>query len=170
MMNSTPVDTKLDLVLKRELAVPVNLVWRGLTDPALLKQWFCPKPWGLSDCRLDLRPGGEFYTVMQDPDGKQYPNTGCFLEVVPEKRLTWTSTLVADFRPAPPVAADDKECAHLSMTAIVSIEAIAEGTAYTAHVMHATPEQNKAHEEMGFYEGWGTTITQLEELLKRQKA
>lgn len=166
-MNTTPVDTKLDLVLKRELAVPVSLVWRGLTEPELLKQWFCPKPWGISDCRVGLRPGGEFYTVMQDPDGKQYPNTGCFLEVVPEKRLTWTSTLVAAYRPAPPAKTDDKECTDLAMTAIVSIEEIPSGTAYTAHVMHATPEQTKAHEEMGFYDGWGTTITQLEELLKQ---
>ncbi|HBR68230.1 MAG TPA: polyketide cyclase [Rhodospirillaceae bacterium] len=166
-MNIVPVDTKLDLVLKRELAVPVSLVWRGLTEPELLKQWFCPKPWGLSDCRLDLRPGGEFYTVMQDPEGKQYPNTGCFLEVIREKRLAWTSTLIANYRPAPPVKEDDKECAHLAMTAIVSIESIPVGTAYTAHVMHGTPEQTKAHEEMGFYDGWGTTITQLEELLKQ---
>ncbi len=168
-MNTTPVDAKLDLVLKRELAVPVKLVWRGLTEPELLKQWFCPKPWGLSDCRLDLRPGGEFYTVMQDPDGNLYPNTGCFLEVIAEKRLTWTSTLVANYRPAPPAKDKDKECAHLTMTAIVSIEPISSGTAYTAHVMHSTPDQTKAHEEMGFYEGWGTTITQLEELLKQEK-
>ena len=167
-MNTTRVDTKLDLVLKRELAVPVNLVWQGLTKPELLKQWFCPKPWSLSDCRLDLRPGGEFFTVMQDPEGKQYPNTGCLLEVIHEKRLTWTSTLVADYRPAPPAAADDKECSHLAMTAIVSIAPNDAGTVYTAHVMHSTPDQMKAHEEMGFYEGWGATITQLEELLKQK--
>jgi uncharacterized protein YndB with AHSA1/START domain len=168
-MNTTRVDTKLDLVLKRELAVPVSLVWQGLTKPELLKQWFCPKPWSLSDCRLDLRPGGEFYTVMQDPEGKQYPNTGCFLEVVHEKRLTWTSTLVADYRPAAPATADDKECSHLAMTAIVSIAPNQTGTAYTAHVMHSTPDQMKAHEEMGFNEGWGATLTQLEELLKQKK-
>lgn len=167
-MDTIPVDTKLDLVLKRELTVPVDLVWRGLTDPDLLKKWFCPKPWALSDCRLDLRPGGEFYTVMQDPEGNEFPNTGCFLEIIPKKRLTWTSTLVGDFRPAPPLGANDKECAHLAMTAIVSIEAIQTGTAYTAHVMHSTPEQTKTHEDMGFFEGWGTTITQLEELLKQE--
>lgn len=168
-MNKTPVDTTLDLVLKRELAVPVNLVWRGLTEPDLLKQWFCPKPWGLSDCRMDLRPGGAFYTVMQDPEGKQYPNTGCILEVIENKRLTWTSVLVGNYRPAGPATAEDKECAHLAMTAIVELEQMAKGTGYTAHVMHSTPEQSKAHEAMGFFEGWGTTITQLEELLTQGK-
>ena len=51
-----PIDAQLDLVIERELIVPVSLVWRGLTEPDLLKQWFCPKPWGVSDCRIDLRP------------------------------------------------------------------------------------------------------------------
>nr|WP_281720731.1 SRPBCC family protein [Nitrosomonas nitrosa] len=168
-MNISPVDTNLDLVLKRELAVPPNLVWRGLTEPELLKQWFCPKPWGVSDCRIDLRPGGEFYTVMQDPEGNTFPNTGCFLDVIDQKRLVWTSVLVANYRPAPSAATSDKACAHIAMTAIITLEPISSGTRYTAHVMHNAPEQRKNHEDMGFHEGWGTTITQLEELLTRVK-
>ena len=75
---------------------------------------------------------------------------------------------MANYRPAPPPTDTDKECAHLAMTAVVSIEPMGSGTRYTAHVMHSTPAQMKAHEEMGFHEGWGTTITQLEELLKQK--
>lgn len=160
-------DTKLDLVLERELAVPVNLVWRGLTEPDLLVQWFCPKPWAIADCRVDLRPGGEFYTVMKDPEGNKFPNTGCFLEIINEKRLVWTSVLVANYRPAPLAAFGDKECAHIAMTVVIELEPVSSGTRYTAHVMHNTPEQKKAHEDMGFHNGWGATITQLEELLKQ---
>ncbi len=104
-----PIDAQLDLVIERELTVPVSLVWRGLTEPDLLKEWYCPKPWGVSDCRMDLRPGGEFYTVMYDPEGNQYPGTACFLEIVKEKRLVWTSVLVANYRPATPSEASDKE-------------------------------------------------------------
>ena len=168
-MSTTPVDTKLDLVLKRELAVPANLVWRGLTEPELLKQWFVPKPWSIADCRVDLRPGGEFYTVMQDPEGNEFPNTGCFLEIVEGKRLVWTSVLHADYRPAPSPVSGDKECAHIALTAIIELEEIPSGTRYTAHAMHNAPEQRKAHEDMGFHDGWGTTVTQLEELLQQEK-
>lgn len=164
------IDTRLDLAIERELAVPVGLVWRGLTEPDLLRQWFCPKPWGVSECRIDLRPGGEFHTVMRDPDGREYPDTACFLEVVAEKRLVWTSVLVADYRPAAPATADEKECAHIAMTVIVELEQIPAGTRYRAHVMHNAPEQRQAHEAMGFHEGWGTTITQLEELLQQKPA
>lgn len=166
-MYTTPVDAKLDLILKRELAVPVSLVWRGLTEPELLKQWFCPKPWFISDCRVDLRRGGEFYFVMQDPDGELYPNSACLLEVEKEKRLIWTSQLCTDYRPAPPAGKDEKPCAEIPMTAIVSLTGDGEKTHYTAHVMHNTEAYRLTHEEMGFHDGWGTTIMQLEDLLKQ---
>ena len=53
-------DPKLDLVLEREIDVPVDLVWKAWTTPSHLRQWFCPKPWTVSDCTIDLRPGGAF--------------------------------------------------------------------------------------------------------------
>lgn len=43
-MSTTPIDAELDLMLKRELAVPVNLVWRGLTEPELLKNGLFQNP------------------------------------------------------------------------------------------------------------------------------
>lgn len=167
-MNNLPIDTTLDLVLEREIAVPLGLVWRGLTEPELIKQWFCPKPWGVSDCRVDLRPGGEFYTVMQDPEGNQYPGNACILEVEKERRFTWTSQLHANFRPATAASADDKECAEIPMTAVITLASDGDKTRYSALVMHNTEAYRKKHEAMGFYDGWGTTISQLEELLLQQ--
>lgn len=35
-------DPALDLELKREVAVPPDLVWRAWTEPSLLTQWFTP--------------------------------------------------------------------------------------------------------------------------------
>ena len=83
----SPVNKKLDLVLERQIDVPKELVWRALTEPELIKKWFCPKPWQTVDCRVDLRPGGEFYSVMQSPEGQNFPNTGCILEVSKNERL-----------------------------------------------------------------------------------
>lgn len=166
-MNTTLTDARLDLVLKRELAVPVNLVWRGLTEPELLKKWFVPEPWSISDCRVDLRPGGEFYTVMRDPEGNEFPNSGCFLEIINEKRLIWTNALVKNYRPATPATTSDKKCAHIVMTAVIELDPTSLGTKYTACAMHNTCEQREIHKNMGFHEGWGTTVTQLEVLLKK---
>ncbi len=113
-MSFTPytIDPKLDLVLEREVDVPPELVWKAWTTPELLKQWFTPKPYETPECEIDLRPGGAFRTVMRSPEGDEFDNTGCYLEIVPEEKLSWTSALGPDFRPKG-VGSDD-----LPMTAI----------------------------------------------------
>ena len=51
-------DAANDLVLTRVLDAPRDKVWRCWVEPELLKQWFCPKPWYVSEARIGLRPGG----------------------------------------------------------------------------------------------------------------
>ena len=70
-------DAKLDLVLEREIDVPVSLVWKVWTTPEHLKHWFCPKPWQTTQCAIDLRPGGLFTSVMRGPEGQEFTNSGC---------------------------------------------------------------------------------------------
>ncbi len=48
----------LELIL--DLDAPREKLWRCWTEPKLLEKWFCPKPWYVTDARIDLRPGGEF--------------------------------------------------------------------------------------------------------------
>ena len=56
--------------------------------------WFAPKPWTVSDCEMDLRPGGIFRFVLRSPEGEEFPNVGCYLEIVPNERLVWTDALL----------------------------------------------------------------------------
>jgi len=84
-MTSRPIplepDPKLDLLLERVVDVPRELVWAAWTEPAHLKKWFTPDPWKTVDCEIDLRPGGLFRTVMRSPEGQDFPNVGCYLEL-----------------------------------------------------------------------------------------
>ncbi|EMG12072.1 putative toxin-antitoxin system, toxin component [Leptospira interrogans serovar Grippotyphosa str. LT2186] len=95
------LDPKLDLVLERIIDVPRELVWKVWTTPEHLKPWFCPSPWKTIDCEIDLRPGGIFRTTMQSPEGENFPNLGCYLEIIPNERLVWTDALQPGFRPSP---------------------------------------------------------------------
>lgn len=147
------VDPERDLVLERVLDLPPETVWEAWTRPEHLKAWFVPKPWALAECELDLRPGGTFHTVMRSPEGELHPGEGCFLEVVPNERLVWTSALLAGFRPAP-----DPD---LSFTAVITIEPEGGGTRYTATVIHEDAAGCRRHAEMGFHEGWGAALDQL---------
>ena len=74
-------DPALDLKLEREVDVPVELVWKAWTTPEHLHHWFIPKPWTLASVEIDLRPGGAFNMVMRSPEGQEFPNRGCYLEV-----------------------------------------------------------------------------------------
>ena len=151
-----PIDPRLDLVLERVVDVPPRLVWAAWTTPHLLKQWFCPRPWMVVDCRLDLRPGGEFYTLMQGPDGQQMPMTGCVLEVVEGEKLAFTDALLPGYRPAP----------QPFFSAVVQIIPEGSGTRYIATAIHKDEAGREQHEAMGFHQGWNTALDQLVETAK----
>ncbi|GMV79292.1 MAG: ATPase [Planctomycetota bacterium] len=150
------VDPKLDLVLERIVDVPPELVWAAWTKPEHLKEWFTPRPWTVSEVELDVRPGGIFRTVMCSPEGKEFPNVGIYLEVVPNKRLVFTDALLPGYRPAP----------NPFMTAIVTLEAHGKGTRYVATALHRDEAAREQHEKMGFHDGWGKALDQLVALAK----
>ncbi len=158
-----PFNPELDLKLVRVVDVAPALVWKAYTTPELLMQWFCPKPWGVSACEIDLRPGGRFSSTMRSPEGEEFPNEGCYLEIVPGQRLIWTDALQAGFRP---VDKAQTGAAGLLFTAVVTIEPEGAGTKYTAHVMHGDAASRQKHAEMGFEMGWGAAFDQLVALMK----
>jgi uncharacterized protein YndB with AHSA1/START domain len=150
-------DPKLDLVLEREIDVPVSLVWQVWTTPEHLKHWFCPKPWQTTRCEIDLRPGGAFTSVMRGPEGQEFINMGCYLDIIENERLVFTDTLLPGYRPAP----------NPFCTAVLDLTALGpERTRYVATAIHGNEGARKKHEEMGFYDGWGTVVTQMVDYIK----
>lgn len=152
--------SELDLVLQRSVPVTCQQVWRAWTEPAQLQKWFCPDPYQTPECRIDLRPGGEFFTVIAGPgqDGKpgdRFENKGCYLDVLPERRLVWTTALHAGYRPAPALEFPP------NFTCILELEPVPEGCRYTATAIHATAQAAQKHAEMGFSQGWGVALDQL---------
>ncbi len=161
MSEYTP-NPEFDLVLERTIPVPPERVWDAWTRPDLIMQWFTPAPWKTVGCEIDLRPGGRFDTTMESPEGERHPNGGCILEVVPGRRLVFTSVLTEHFRPtAPTNGAED-----LAFTGRITIEPSADGgTRYTAIAMHPDAGTSQRHAEMGFHDGWGAALNQLVALM-----
>ncbi len=147
-----------ELVLEREFDAPPEKIFKAWTDPELLKQWLCPLPWTISDVKLDVRAGGRNYFVMQGPQGEVIPNDGVFLEVIENKKLVMTDAFTEGWIPTQ----------KPFMVAVVLLDELAGGrTRYTAKARHWKEEDKKAHEEMGFHEGWGMAADQLSALLPR---
>ena len=154
-----------DLVLERTLDAPVELVWKAYTHPEHLKQWFAPKPYQITECELDLRPGGIFRIRMVGPDNFDtgHGTPGCVLEVEHGKKLSWTSALGPGYRPNEM----GDGCESFPMTAIVTFSDAGNGkTHYKAVALHKDAKDRDTHEQMGFHEGWGTVAGQLADYAK----
>lgn len=142
-----------DLKLTRTLNAPRAVLWDCWTKPEHLVHWFVPRPHKVVACELDVRPGGKCNTTFE-VDGNLMPNNGVYLEVILGEKLVFTDTYTEGWKPSP----------EPFMTAIVTFEDAGEGkTTYTAIARHRNPESAKQHADMGFYDGWGTVATQLEE-------
>jgi uncharacterized protein YndB with AHSA1/START domain len=145
-----------ELVLERTINATPDKLYRAWTEPALIKQWFCPKPWVVSHVENDVRTGGSSLIVMKGPEGQEVPNPGIFLEVVPNQKLVFTDAYTKAWEPS----------GKPFMTGILTFEDLGGGkTKYTARVRHWNADDKATHEKMGFHEGWGKATDQLEELV-----
>ena len=154
MSNPFALDSKLDFVLERFIDAPTSLVWEALTKPEHLKEWYMPTICGrVVHSEMDLRPGGAFSIDIATNEGREFPNLGCVLEVVPLQRLVWTAMLFPGYRPA---VFDD-----VPITAIFTLEAEGTGTRYVFTALHRNEEDRKANKESGWQEGTEIAMDQL---------
>jgi uncharacterized protein YndB with AHSA1/START domain len=147
-----------ELTLTRILDAPREKVWRCWTEPALMVQWFTPKPWTTMRAEVDVRPGGSSLVVMRSPEGKEFPNPGVYLEVVRPERLVFTDAYTRAWEPS----------ARPFFTGILTFEDTGAGkTRYTARALHWSAETKAEHERMGFLQGWSTCADQLVEIARK---
>jgi uncharacterized protein YndB with AHSA1/START domain len=151
-------ENERELVISRIMDVPREKVFKAFADAKLLKQWYAPRPWSISHVEIDLRTGGTIEFTMKSPEGQEFPNSGVYLEVIPNEKIVSTDAYTAAWEPS------EKPF----FTAILTFEDIGGGkTKYTARARHWTAADRDAHAKMGFHEGWGQCAAQLEEVAKR---
>jgi uncharacterized protein YndB with AHSA1/START domain len=145
-----------ELVLVRETHVSPEKLYHGWTTPELYPKWFCPKPWYVSDVKMDLRPGGAGEKTFNGPNGEKFVNKGVYLEVIPNEKLVFTDAFHAGWEPNP----------DFSFVTTITLEALPSGgTRYTARIRHWNKESCVKHAAMDFEKGWGTAFDQLVELV-----
>jgi uncharacterized protein YndB with AHSA1/START domain len=150
-LQSRTFDPRLDLMVERVVHVSPERAWAAWTEPDHVRQWYAPAPGVISECEIDLRPGGVFRFVPRQPDGVENPVTCCYVEVVPPRRLVWTDALLPGFRPAPTGF----------FTAVMTLERRGDATLCTTVALHRNEADRNHHADMGFHDGWGTVLDQL---------
>ncbi|HEY3218792.1 MAG TPA: SRPBCC family protein [Candidatus Limnocylindria bacterium] len=78
-----------EIVITREFDAPRALVYRAMTDPALIPQWWGPAKYETTVEKLEARPGGAWRFVQKGADGV-FGFRGVFKELVPPSRVVMT--------------------------------------------------------------------------------
>lgn len=151
------LDPQRDLEITRIIKAPRQVIWDAWTTPEQFAQWWVPKPALCRVIEMDVTPGGAMVTeINEDGTGFAPHMQACYLDVQAGRRIVFTNALVGGWRPAE----------QPFITAVITLDDHDQGTAYRALVMHRSPQDRGMHVEAGFYDGWGTVIEQLAEMVE----
>jgi len=151
------MNDQLDLTVSRIIEAPRSVVWKAWKEPEHFVKWWAPSPVLTISKKHAFFSGGGFDTDLRLEDGTLLEcGEGCFVEVVENRRIVFTDALQGGWRP--------NEESFFS--AIITLEDVLGGTLYTATALHKSEADCQKHAKMGFLDGWGTAIEQLEEVVK----
>lgn len=154
-----PSDTEIQIT--RTFNAPRNLVWAAFTQCDQLAKWWGPQGWSLTECEMDLRPGGSWRYCMFGPisDTETMESRGLakYSEVVEPERLVYKDVFAdADYNPIE----------GMPVAEITTTFTEAEGkTTVLSRTAYATQEDRNRVVEMGMEAGITQTYNRLEQLL-----
>jgi uncharacterized protein YndB with AHSA1/START domain len=151
-----------DVVIQRVFDLPVNKVWRALTEPEEFKKWWGPKDFTCPSSKMDARVGGKYLSCMRGPDGKEYWSTGVVKEFIPEKKLVVTDSF-SDEKGNITSGSDYGLPGDWPRELLITFELEEADGATKLHLLHEgiPPEM---HDEC--VKGWNESFDKLEENIK----
>ncbi len=160
------LNVSAELVGDREIVIswvfdaPVHLVWTAWTDPEHISKWWGPRGFNAPPSSVELRPGGTFRVELNGPDGKIYPCTGTFSEIIPNKKIVYEGP------PNEPAGCG----AGIPPQATVTITFTERGdrTELTIHTLLESTEHRAAARAEGFIEGWQQSLNRLAEFIVKE--
>jgi len=140
------------LTIKRTFNAPVKLVWEAWTNPEHIAKWWGPKGMETTVVKHEFKVGGKWEYRMKMSDGNNFITEGTYSQIETLKKICSS----ADFKP---------------MTEDVEIQAFfednGEKTNFIFNCIHKTEAYCKQQEEMGFYNGWGSTFERLDSFVSK---
>ena len=89
-------DPKRTLEIVRHFPVDAARLFSAWTDPDEFMRWFGPVEVTVPECEIDLRVGGAWRAVMENPEGDRYYVSGRYVEIAPPARLAFTWAWTTD--------------------------------------------------------------------------
>jgi uncharacterized protein YndB with AHSA1/START domain len=82
---------KQEIIVTRIYNAPRELVYKTVTDPKLIPEWWGPRRFDTKVLNMVVIPGGKWRFLQRDKEGKEYGFHGVYHEVLIPERLVYTS-------------------------------------------------------------------------------
>jgi uncharacterized protein YndB with AHSA1/START domain len=79
-----------EIIMTRIFNAPRELVFKAVTDPALVPNWWGPKDYTTIVDKMDVKPGGVWRFVQRSADGSEYGFYGVFHAINAPERFVQT--------------------------------------------------------------------------------
>ena len=145
-----------DVIIKRTIAAPRELVYGAFTDARHLAKWWGPEGFTTPDAAADPRPGGAMRLDMHGPDGNVYLGGGTYHELTPPERLVFSTTILAE---------DGTALAEFRNTLTFAEHGGKTELTLSITMVHADP--SVAHHTADMEEGWTSSLVCLAAYLER---
>lgn len=81
---------KHDIRMWRDFDAPRELVFKALTDPSLIPQWWGPDYLSIIVDKMEVKKGGIWRYIQRDAEGQEYIFNGVYHEITAPERMIYT--------------------------------------------------------------------------------
>ena len=79
--------SKRSLKMTKTFNASAELLWKVLTTPEYIKEWWGPDGFTNTIRKMDVREGGTWDFTMHGPDGTDYDNEYVYTTIIPLKKI-----------------------------------------------------------------------------------
>lgn len=147
------------ILITREFDAPRDLVYKAMTTPELVSQWWCGERGDMTVCEIDLQVGGRWrYVMIASSGGFEVAFHGEYKELVENERIVSTEAYEGL-----PEGMDPDEEASLNTMTLTEVDGC---TTMTTLVEHRTQEGRDMHINSGMEGGMNEAFDRLEQVAK----
>jgi uncharacterized protein YndB with AHSA1/START domain len=81
---------KQEVVITRTFDAPKELVFKTITDPKLIPEWWGPRRLKTTVVEMDVRRGGTWRFIHEDTDGSEFGFRGVYHDITPGESVVQT--------------------------------------------------------------------------------
>ncbi len=148
------------ITVTRNFDAPVHNVWRAWTEKELLDQWWAPKPYHTETHTMDFREGGYWFYAMVSPENEKHWCRQDYTKIETDKIIGFDNY----FCDEKAVKSESFPTMYWNCTFTNAVS----GTDVIVVINFDKEEDLKTIVEMGFEQGFGMALGNLEEYLKAQ--